>query len=45
MDVDVVGLTYLSVEGLVKDLRMLGGTNALVDRRRSLTGKEPVANI
>lgn len=39
MDVDVVGLTYLSVEGLVKDLRMLGGTNALVDRRRSLTGK------
>ena len=38
MDADVVGLTYLSVEGLVRDLRMLGGTNALVDRRRSLTG-------
>jgi len=39
MDAEPIGLTYSDVVSLVRDLRQLGGTNAHVERRRSLTGK------
>jgi len=39
MDAEPIGLTYSDVVSLVRDLRYLGGTNAHVERRRSLTGK------
>jgi malonyl-CoA O-methyltransferase len=39
MDVQMLGLTFSDIPGLVRDLRALGGTNALTTRRRTLTGK------
>lgn len=39
MDVQMLGLTFADIQGLVRDLRALGGTNALATRRRTLTGK------
>ncbi len=39
MDVQMLGLTFADIRGLVRDLRALGGTNALATRRRTLTGK------
>ncbi len=39
MDVQMLGLTYSYLEALVSDLRAMGGTNALSERRRTLTGK------
>ena len=40
MDVQMLGLTFSDIRGLVRDLRALGGTNALTTRRRTLTGKD-----
>jgi malonyl-CoA O-methyltransferase len=40
MDVQMLGLTFADIRGLVSDLRALGGTNALATRRRTLTGKD-----
>ena len=40
MDVQMLGLTFVDIRGLVRDLRALGGTNALATRRRTLTGKD-----
>jgi len=37
LDVDLLTLTYAEPKGLVADLRALGGTNVLADRRRTLT--------
>ena len=39
MDAQMLGLTFADIQGLVRDLRALGGTNALTARRRTLTGK------
>lgn len=39
MDVDVIGLTYLNIRKLVRDLRLLGGASGLTVRTRGLTGK------
>ena len=39
IDVQMLGLTFADIRGLVRDLRALGGTNALTARRRTLTGK------
>jgi malonyl-CoA O-methyltransferase len=43
MDVDRMTLTYPEVEGLMRDLKVLGAHNVTVDRRRGLTGKGPMA--
>jgi len=40
MDVQMLGLTFSDIRGLVRDLRALGGTNALTTRRHTLTGKD-----
>ena len=39
MDVETLTMTYDSLGGLCSDLRATGGSNALVTRRRTLTGK------
>ena len=40
MDVQMLGLTFSDIRGLVRDLRALGGTNALTTRRRTLSCKD-----
>jgi malonyl-CoA O-methyltransferase len=39
MDVEYLTLTYENVEGLMRDLKTTGATNAMEDRPRSLAGK------
>ncbi len=43
MDVDRMTLTYDRVEGLMRDLKVLGAHNVTVDRQRGLTGKGRMA--
>ena len=43
MDVDRMTLTYDRVEGLMRDLKILGAHNVTVDRQRGLTGKGRMA--
>ena len=45
LDVEMVTLTYKSVKRLVQDLRYLGCTNSLAERRRGLTGRGIWANF
>ena len=39
VDVEVLSFTYSKLTGLINDLRALGATNAMMHRRRTLTGK------
>jgi malonyl-CoA O-methyltransferase len=43
MDVDRMTLTYQEVEGLMRDLKILGAHNVTADRPRGLTGKGRMA--
>lgn len=43
MDAEWFTLTYGDVDGLMKDLKVLGAGNATVERRRGLTGKGRMA--
>jgi malonyl-CoA O-methyltransferase len=43
MDVDRMTLTYREVEGLMRDLKILGAHNVTTDRQRGLTGKGRMA--
>jgi malonyl-CoA O-methyltransferase len=40
MDMEIITLTYADVHSLVRDLRGSGQTNAALERRRGLTGRE-----
>ncbi len=39
VDVEMLSFTYSKLTGLIGDLRALGATNAMMHRRRTLTGK------
>ena len=39
VDVEMLSFTYRKLTGLIDDLRALGATNALMHRRRTLTGR------
>ncbi len=43
MDAEWFTLTYGDVDGLMRDLKVLGAGNATVERRRGLTGKDRMA--
>lgn len=42
MDVEIMRMTYPSVDALMKDLKMIGATNAMYGRSKTLTGKEKI---
>jgi malonyl-CoA O-methyltransferase len=43
MDAEWITLTYEGVDGLMRDLRVLGAGNATTDRPRGLTGRNRLA--
>lgn len=45
MDMEVITLTYEHLDGLVRDLRTTGSSNAMVARPRSLSGRATVARL
>lgn len=40
MDAERITMTYESVQGLMRDLKAIGGRNALQDRPRAMTGRQ-----
>lgn len=42
MDVEIMRMTYATVDALMKDLKMIGATNAMYGRSKTLTGKEKI---
>ena len=45
MDMEILTLTYATLDGLFADLRATGSTNAMAGRRRSLTGLSLVERV
>jgi malonyl-CoA O-methyltransferase len=45
MDMEVLTLTYASLEGLFADLKATGSTNAMRARARGLTGRNSMAAL
>ena len=45
MDMEVLTLTYETLDGLFTDLRSTGSANAMVGRRRSLTGRGRLQDV
>lgn len=45
MDMEILTLTYADLDGLFADLRATGSANAMVGRRRSLTGRARLQRV
>lgn len=45
VDMEMITLTYSSVQSLLKDLKMIGANNALTSRHKGLTGRQAIRKL
>jgi malonyl-CoA O-methyltransferase len=45
MDAERITMTYETVQGLMRDLKAIGGRNALRDRPRAMTGRQRLSAL